>query len=338
MKIEKNAPYVIAEMAYGFEGDKKYLMEQTLQAPDNIDAVKYHMLFDVDEYIAPCHSIYPLVKSWILNEEDWICVLKKAKERHEVIVLADDRKSLRFCAEYSELVDGIEVHAACVNDKELLHEAVNVAKKYGKTMFIGISGFEVQELFCINEYIKNTGLNDVIFMYGFQNYPTKISEVRLSKIPLLCKMLGRPVGYADHTGWDEAEKELMIYTSYALGANVQEIHFTLCEGEKRTDCVTAVSAKRIAKIADALKQQSKALGQFDVRLNESEKKYLNFRKVPVYVKDFEEGYCIGAEDIKFIRVEHPSYQHQFGEESVFVGRKLKGKVLKNTEIKGEDFY
>lgn len=232
MKIKQNTPYVIAEMAYGFEGNKEYLMEQTLQVPYSVNAVKYHMLFDIDEYMVPGHSIYPLVKSWILNEEDWISILKKAKEKHDVIVLADDRKSLRFCAEYFELVDGIEVHAACVNDKRLLGEAIDIAKKYCKTMFIGISGFEIQELFYIREYIKSRGLDNVIFMYGFQNYPTKISEVRLSKIPILHEMLGYPVGYADHTGWDEEEKELMIYTAYALGANIQEIHFALCEGEK----------------------------------------------------------------------------------------------------------
>lgn len=75
-----------------------------------------------------------------------------------------------------------------------------------------------------------------------------------------------------------------------------------------------------------------------MRLNEGEKKYLNFRKVPVYANDFAKGDSIKGENIKFIRVENPLYQHQFGEETRFVDRKLKRKVLKNTEIKNEDFF
>ncbi len=338
MKMDMNLPYVIAETAYGFEGDKLFLMEQTTQVPDNIDAIKYHMLFNVDEYMEKRHSLYSSVKSWILDEEDWICVLKEAKKRHDVIILADDIATAHFCAAHPELVDGVEVHAACVNDKALFNEVINVAKEYHKKMFIGISGFEVQELFNINEYIKNSGLNDVIFMYGFQNFPTKIEEVRLSKIPLLREMLGRPIGYADHTGWNEEGKELLIYTAYALGANIQEIHFVPCEGEERTDFVTAVSAERIAKIAETLKKECEAIGKFDMRLNEGEKQYLNFRKVPVYRSDFGEGYSISEKDIKFIRIEKPSYQHVFSEEEEIIGRQLKKAVSANEEIMPGDFY
>ncbi len=338
MKYNQGKPYVIAETAYGFEGDKTYLLEQTLQVPDNIDAIKYHVLFDIDEYMDKSHSIYPLVKSWLLSEENWFSILTEAKKKHDVIVLTDDLASVQFCKKYPELVDGIEVHAACINDKRLFSEAITFAKEFAKTMFVGISGFEIQEVFDINEFIKLSGIKDVVFMYGFQNYPTKIDEVRLSKIPILRQILGRPIGYADHTGWDEEEKELLIYTAYALGANIQEIHFTVKEGEERTDSVTAISSERIERIADALKQVSKAIGMMDVRLNRGEKQYLNFRKVPVYGKNFKEGYCMDEKDIKFIRIENPSCQHKFAEENIIVGRKLKRAVFINNEIKKEDFY
>lgn len=337
VKISKNVPYIIAETAYSFEGDQSYLMEQTLQLPENVDAIKYHILFDIDEYMEANHSVYSFLQNWILEEEDWISILKAAKGKHDVIVLADDRRTIHFLEKYPELIDGVEIHAACVNDKVLFSEVIGFANKYFKTLFVGISGFEIQELFDISEYIRKKQLIDVVFMYGFQNYPTKIKEIRLSKIPMLQEMFKVPVGYADHTGWDENEKELLIYTAYALGANIQEIHFVLKEGENRTDAVTAVDAKRIAKIVNTLKHEAKAINDVDMRLNEGEKRYLNFRKVPVYADDLKKGYILKEKDIKFIRVESPLYQHKFSEEELFIGRALKTNVYKNTEIVTDDF-
>lgn len=326
-------PYVIAETAYSFEGDFKYLLEQTEKLPEDVDAIKYHMIFNLDEYIVPSHSVYPLLKSWILKPDEWNTILSTAKQYgHDVIVLADDRETFSFLKDRSSLVDGIEIHAACVNDKGMLDLAIEFSKRFNKTLYIGVSGFEVVELFDIHTYIVSHGCTNLVFMYGFQNYPTKVEDIQLNKIPLLREMFNVPVGYADHTGFDEAGKTQLIETAYALGANIQEIHYVIDEGEKRTDSVTALSANSISKIKEGLDLIYKAIGTCDLRLNDGEKKYLNFRKVAAYTRDLKKGSVLQENDFRFIRVENPKCQHKFSEEKTIIGRTVSKDVSANCEI------
>lgn len=335
---DKNSLYIIAETAYSFEGDATYLLSQTQNLSEKIDAIKYHVLFDINEYMDSNHSVYPLLKSWIIKKDEWINIFKSAKKKgHDVIVLTDDRESVGFLCENSELVDGIEVHAACINDKALLDDAIIFSNKYNKPLYVGISGFEIDELFVLIDYIKAKQCHNLVLMYGFQNYPTRIEDVGLAKIPYLSKLFDLPVGYADHTGYDENEKEHLISTAYTLGANIQEIHYVLNEGEKRTDYITAVSSDRLEKIRELLINTEISIGRCDFRLNAGEKKYLNFRKVAAYSKDMKEGHVIEEADINFIRIENPSVQHKFLEENLYVGKRLNKCVKKGEEIKNIDF-
>jgi N-acetylneuraminate synthase len=337
MNIRKY-PYVIAETAYSFEGDGEYLLEQTQRLPKEVNAIKYHMLYNITEYMDEKHSVFPLLKSWIISEEQWTRILKCAKEmKHDIIVLADDTSTVDYLEKHLDLVDGIEIHAACINDKDLFDRIINFANKYKKYMFIGISGFEIVELFDIIQYLKEKQCTNVILMYGFQNYPTKVSDVQLDKIPKLKELLGFEVGYADHTGYDESFKEQMIKTAYTLGAKIQEIHYVLNEGEKRTDSVTAVSAERLKKIYEELVLVDQAIGKCDLRLNEGEIKYLNFRKVVSYSKKLKSGHVITQDDIRFIRIENPIGQHHFSEELEYIGKTLAVDVVENQEIQMEDF-
>lgn len=336
--LKESDPYLIAETAYSFEGSAEYLMKQTMELPKEIKAVKYHMLFNIDGYMVRNHSVYSLLSNWIINRENWKKIIQYAKrQEHDVIILADDTETINFLETIEQMVDGLEVHAACLNDKDLLNKAIKFAKIYGKTLFVGISGFEIQELTSIVEYIRKKGLRDIVLMYGFQNYPTQISEVRLAKIPAFEKMFSLPVGYADHTKYDDSNKEKLILTAYALGAKIQEIHYVVKEGEQRTDAVTAVSAESLMMFWDMMQNEKAMIGEIDYRLNQGEKSYLNFRKVPVYSSDFRKGHVVSLEDIKFIRVEVPKRQHFFSEEEKYVGLILQHDVIKDQEIVADDF-
>lgn len=331
--IYSNKPYIIAETAYSFEGDKKYLLSQTSQLSDKIDAIKYHMLMNIDEYMAKEHPLYELLKKWIITKEDWKEILIAAKNKNlDTIVLVDDTDSIKFCSENNHLIDAIEVHAACVNDIDLLDKAVEFSIDYNKVFVLGISGFEIQELLDITEYLKDKNVNDLLMMYGFQNYPTNISEVNLSKIKVLEDILKYKIGYADHTEYSNQAKELLIYSSFALGVNVQEIHYVLEEGVKRTDYITGVSNARLEKIKSDLENIYKAIGSPDFRLNEGEKKYLNFRKVPVYKSDLVSEQVLERSLIAYKRVETPIRQHKFNELNEYFGKIIIKDVKKGMEV------
>lgn len=338
--FESSKPYLIAETAYSFEGDKKYLLKQIINLKgSNVDAIKYHLLFNKDEYIVKEYSLlHGYLKKWILKPDDWKEIIAKSKKsKLDTFVLTDDIESIKFCAENNDLIDAIEVHAACVNDLDILDKALLFAKDYDKVFVIGISGFEFTELSSIIEHIKEFKLENVLLMYGFQNFPTKVEEINLIKIPLIQKAFGYKVGYADHTKFDDPNKEYLIYSSYAIGANVQEIHYVLEEGIERIDYITGISGGRLGLIKERLERMYLSLGKIDFRLNEGEKKYLNFRKVPVYKTNLEKGTILKKEDVTFKRVENPKRQHVFREIDMFFGKRINKRVVADSEVSMDDF-
>lgn len=332
-------PYIIAEPAYSFEGDFLYLKEVINQISEtDIDCIKYHMMFNIESYVSNNYDFLKrLLTKWLLKEKEWFELLTLAKKNNKQnLILVDDLESIKFCEKYNELVDSIEVHAACVNDFQLLKEALLFAQRNNKRFYIGISGFEITELSEIIEFIKTYDINEIILMYGFQNFPTKIEEINLKKIKFLSEMYNLEIGYADHTSYDDENKKVLINTSYILGANIQEIHCVIKKGIQRTDYITALTPQEISAIKKGLIDISKSLGIIDFRLNEGEKKYLNFRKVPLYSKDLKKGEIIKEDNIVFKRVENPKRQNKFNEITKYYNCKLKRDVQSEEEFSLDD--
>ena len=64
-------PYVIAETAYSFEGSKQYLLDSINNVPDEVNAIKFHLLFDMDEYMVGHYTVLrDLLKKWLLPAEE----------------------------------------------------------------------------------------------------------------------------------------------------------------------------------------------------------------------------------------------------------------------------
>ncbi len=332
------APYIIAETAYSFEGSKTYLMDSINRLPESVSAIKFHLLFNIDDYAASNYkSLTKLLHSWVLTREDWIEIISKAKTKgKDVIILADDLNTVAFLEEHHELVDGVEVHAACVNDIHILDNALIFANEYNKRFYLGISGFEFHELKRIINHIKEYEDLDVMLMYGFQNYPTKLQNLQMNKIAFYRYAFDCEVGYADHTQADLEIKDDVICAAYSSGTNVLEIHYVNTFAEKRTDAITAYDAEHLDNLCEKLEMIRTAFGSFEVELNEGELSYLSFRKVPVFSKDMEEGKVVGEADICFKRVEKASEKHYFLDYKDYIGLRTTHYAVKDSEIKRGD--
>ncbi len=331
--LYNSKPYVIAETAYTFEGDSQYLIEQTDKLTTSADAIKYHLMFDADEYAVSSFDLVGHLKKWILTETQWLEILRAAKKKDlDVVVLTDDRLSVEFCVDNHELIDAIEIHAACINDYKLVEQAVAFANKFDKVMILGISGFEIEELQQIVDFIKSKNVKHLLLMYGFQNFPTKIEDVNLCKMPIYKSLFECSVGYADHTEHTNDLKEQLIGTAFTLGANIQEVHYVLQEGEKKTDYITAVGNERFIQIKSQLDNIYNSLGSSNFKLNNGERAYLNFRKVPVLSRNVKKGQLFDINCIEYKRVEKPSRQYKFMEIEEFVGRVFNNDYSIETEI------
>lgn len=318
-----NEPYLIAETAYSFEGDAKYLMDQVVKLSSEVDAIKFHMLFNLNQYMVKKHSVYDLLENWLLNEEEWKAILVESKKSGlDTVVLADDFKSIEFCMENSELVDAIEIHAACINDKDLMDKAIEFANKHEKLFVVGISGFEIDELDDVYKYLISKNINDTLMIYGFQNYPTKVEEINLRKIPYFRERYKTRIAYADHTQYDSPLKNELIMSSYTLGASVQEVHYVNEKGAERTDYITAVDNERLVEIKDLLKRAGLFLGDGSTVLSDGEKNYLKVRKVPVLSENVVKGGVLSEHHILFKRVEGIKESYKFGEIEKYLGKRF----------------
>lgn len=300
--LPKNKPYLIGETAFHHEGDIEFLNELIEEAINvGVDAMKFHLTTDLDDYMVANHEAIDIVRPWCLNTDDWSTILPKVTSGGmDLILLCNDAKSLKWVNETDLEVVAIELHATGLNDYFLLLEAA----KFKNTVILGTGGSTLDEIQYALDFLNSYGKDDIFLMHGFQNYPTDFEDINLSKMKLLHDLFNLPVGYADHTDPQDEDNESISVMAVAMGFNVLEKHFTHKFGEKRIDAQSAVSIEQMKTIRRLLNKAFKTYGFEDLRMSEAEKKYGNtgpMKKAIVARKTIEKGTKIKIEDIAFKR-------------------------------------
>ena len=319
--------YWIAESAYTHEGEIAYLHDMIEQLGEvRPNAMKFHIMLDLDEYIVSEHSLYPELKKWLFGRDEWKDVFRRCREKGmEIIGLCDELTSLEFLIE--EQVDAIAVHATCINDYFMLKRLAEVEQP----VFIGIGGIALSEIDYALQMLA--GKSNVVMMYGIQHYPTRPESIHLSKLPLYCSKFHCQVGYADHTANSENMNRLLMYAAaYGLGARIFEQHITLDLSEKREEDESAIEVKEFVHLREQLGVVSAATGSTQIQLTDAERNYFStIRKCMVAETDLQLGVTLTEKHIKFKRVELQGdlEQHDFSE--------LVGKPLCMPVRQGEAF-
>ena len=199
--INSTNPYIIGETAYNHEGDMKYLHNMIDDIADlNLNAIKFHLLLDPASYMQKSHPLISDVKKWIFTEKKWGDIFDYSKNRNlDIIALCDDVESIEYINKNRSDVSAIELHASGLNDWFLLNEA----SKFNGIIILGIGGSTIDEIEYAINILKNTGKNEIILMYGFQSYPTNYTDINLSKMLKIKNLFDLPVGYADHTAFND---------------------------------------------------------------------------------------------------------------------------------------
>jgi N,N'-diacetyllegionaminate synthase len=252
----KKEPYLIAETAYAHAGNYDYLRRQIDDVDFRyVDALKFHILLDIDAYMRKDHPQYEMITQWLFDREKWAEILALTKRRGiDVIALADDEASLIWLQTIASLLDAVEIHSPGLNDLHLL----KLAGQLDKPVFLGIGGSTLDE---INLALAALQQAQVVLMYGYHSYPIDCRKLNLRIIPKLSGLYEVITGYADHTAYDDPENELVPVMGYILGAPIIEKHFVLEKGIPRTDYETAVSATDLRSLKKKLELVSDCLGQ-----------------------------------------------------------------------------
>lgn len=332
-------PLVIAETAFSHEGSVDYLKEMitNLKNQKNI-AIKFQVLINKDDFLTDANAIYTEIDKWILSENQWTETIEFAYGNNVNVILAVlDRAAIEIAKKNKEKISAIEIHPSCIPDNQFLFEAIQFCNLEDIPLIIGVSGFELKEMdYLLENYLNNFDKDRLILMYGFQNYPTKLSAVNLKRMRIYENKYEVKVGYADHTEFDNEIKDHLVSMVYGMDINILELHYVLEFGKDRIDFITAYDASRIISLRDKLKSLYTALGKEEESMSDSEIEYsVKFRKVPVYNGNYEKGHTLEVNDISFKRSTVKS-DYMIYESDKLIGKKINLSVKKDQPILKEE--
>ena len=309
-------PYIIGETAYNHEGDINYLLKMVDEIAEiKLNAVKFHLLLNPESYMQKKHSLIERAKKWIFNKKQWDDIIDYANEKElDVIALCDDVESIEYILENNKDVSAIELHATGLNDYFLL----NTVSKFNRQIILGVGGSTIDEIQYAVNFLRNKGRNNILLAYGFQSYPTKHTDINLSKMLKIKDLFNLPIGYADHTAFDDCNNEIISVMAAMMGLNILEKHYTLDYGKERIDYHAAVGSRQMLRIKKLMKLVLLVYGDGELKMSKAELEYGNvgpMKKAIVAKKFIKKGEKLSFNNLWFKRTaeESPMKQYQFSQ-------------------------
>ena len=296
MKFKK-LPFIIGEVASAHEGNYINAVKIGKQAfKAGADAVKFQ-IFKCQKLMSKKNPLYNKFEKFEISQKNWIKIFKQFKINDYLIAETFDIDSLIF-AENQKIFKIYKLPSTCLNNKEML----NFLSDLNKPVIIASGGATFEEIDYAFKKLKRNK-KDTIIMAGFQNFPTKIEDSKLSKIPLLKKTFKTEIGYADHTDSNQNLYSFSIpLMAYTLGANVIEKHITLNRKDKGTDYYSSLDPNEFKQFVEFLKKSHKAFSNSNWDLTSAELKYRKFNKSFAVAKiNLFKGHKIRFKDLLFKR-------------------------------------
>lgn len=307
-------PYIIGETAYNHEGDIKYLYKMIDDIAElKLNAIKFHMKLNPESYMQKKHPLMKISKKWKFNKNQWSEIINYSnKKRLDIIVLCDDFESIEYILENNINVSAIELHATGLNDYFLL----NAVSEFNKQIILGVGGSTIDEIAYAIDFLKSKEKNNILLMYGFQSYPTKYIDINLSKMLKIRDLFKLPIGYADHTAFDDPNNEIISCMAAMMGINILEKHYTPDYGIERIDYHAAVGKMQMLKIKELMELVLKVYGNGNLKMSKAELEYGNtgpMKKAIVAKKDIKKGDKLSLDNLWFKRTAEESSikQNQF---------------------------
>lgn len=307
MKILHRDVYIIGETACHHEGDIDYLYKMVDDVAEiGLNAVKFHSLLNPDSYMQSNHPLIQEIKKWTFSRKQWGEIIEYSNKKHlDVIVLCNDVESLEHINKDGLHVSAVEVHSSGLNDYFLLKEAVN----FHGTVILGVGGSTMEEVEYACNLLKENSKCDIFLMYGFQSYPTSYADINLAKMLKIKDLFELPVGYADHTAYDDPNNEIVSCMAAMMGINVLEKHYTPDFGKERIDFHSAVGKTQMLRIKELMSLALMVRGDGSPGMSEPELKYGNtgpIKKAIVAKKSIKKGEKLSVDNLWFKRTEEES--------------------------------
>jgi N,N'-diacetyllegionaminate synthase len=302
---------LIAETAWHHQGEIDFIknLVYDISFKSRADVVKLHLSLDIEEYMVNDHPLYSKMIDWMFSEDQWKEVIEIIIScNKELMLLFNDIKAIEFGMRFNPSI--VEIHSVCLNDLNLL-TALQQNISSEKQVILGIGGSDLYE---IENALNLLKFNNIVLMFGFQNYPTKYQDINFSKIRRIMKLFPEYCfGYADHTAWDEPNNELITLLGAALGMDYIEKHVTNAYGKKRIDFSSAIDINMLNKLKNKIDILSACSGNGLLELNKAEAEYSIFgpmKKAVLVKENLKAGQILKKEMLCFKRTKQISDMSQ----------------------------
>ena len=301
-KIAK--PYFIAEIANSHNGDIRLMYETIDQLNQtNVDAIKFQ-LFWIHDLIDKEHKEYEIYKKITFTKRDWLLIFRYLKRNNKKKIYFDifGIKSLDFLFKNFNKIDGFKIHSSDIYNYKLIKKV----SKLNKQIILSCGGILQSEIFKAVNIIERYNNKPIIFMNGFQSYPTNIKDLNLRyNFRYLNKFFPKHyVGYADHTDAKLIEKYIIPFLFFNDNVIFIEKHFTVDRYKRFEDYETSLEKKEMDQF---IKIGNKIFNLFKKNANNSKfsKKELEYRNSVIKIvhakEDILPNTILNYKNVKLIR-------------------------------------
>lgn len=322
-------PYIIAEVAQGYEGDPAtaQLLVRCAKA-GGADAVKFQIVF-ADDLCEPGYEYHALFTDLEMDASEWRAVA--AMSRKEGLAFVADvfgRRALAV-AQAAE-ADAYKIHSTAFFDDSLVSAVLAI----GKPVYLSVGGIHIDEIAAFMERHNLRRREDIAILFGYQAEPTPIEGNNLARIDALRRQTGLEVGFMDHSDGDGPDWLSLSVLALGMGVRLFEKHVTLERSLQMEDYVSALEPSRLKVYTDSLRRLATAVGTDDLTLTQAERGYrARALKRVLAARDLPAGHRIEAGNL---RLNRPAAPRGLYLPTEAVGRTLGRAVTAGEPIDAED--
>jgi len=247
---------------------------------------------------------YKKYKTIEINFNNWKKLINNYSKKTNLILEPFDYESYIFCKQFKKKVL-LKIATSETDNFDLIKDALSNFKR----IFLNISGYSFYDVKKIIFLLKkNKFKKKIIFMYGFQAYPTRLKDLRFDLFSYL-KKKNFNYGYADHTKHGISNELLnATYKSIKLGCSYIEKHICKNIAKKPHDYISALEPEdfknymeKVHKL-DIYKKKNLMKKQNIFKMSKAEKIYAQiFHKQAFAKKDIYKKTFINLSDLYFLR-------------------------------------
>lgn len=303
-KIEKNEPYMIAEMSANHGGRIENALELVRQsAAAGADCVKIQT-YTADSMTIDCNNQYFRIQGGLWDGYKLYDLYKEAgtpyewqgRIKEECEKCGIDFLSTPFDDHAVDFLENIGAEAYKIASFELVDiPLIEYTASKGKPVIISTGMGSLEEIDDAIDACRRMGNNQVVLLKCCSEYPAPWKDMHLGNIPDMKQRFRIPVGLSDHSAGS-----LGAIVGVALGANVVEKHVRL-DGVESVDSKFSMTMEEFALMVQDVRNAKMIAGRTDYSLTEGEKASTVFRRSLFAVKDIKKGQKVTVENIRSIR-------------------------------------